>query len=116
MDAIFALLSSGPVTILVVAVLLVVLHKAGVLETILAFISKKPNIASPDTVAAVREALQPLMGEMEGLKQYANHETTNHLKEHTRLLTEICENVKELKLTHDNYEKIGVKTRDCSTH
>ena len=91
-SALLSLLASGPATMLVVATLLVILHKAGVLEVLLSFVGKKSNGVEK---------------KMDELKAYYNHETTE-------LLSEIKEELQKLNQKHDNYEIIGIKTRGCT--
>lgn len=77
---------------LVVSIILIVLHKAGVLEVLLSFVGKKSNGVEK---------------KMDELKAYYNHETTE-------LLTEIKDELRKLNQKHDNYEIIGIKTRGCT--
>lgn len=60
------------------------------------------------------DALQPLMLKMDEvlgsqgkLAGHFNHETTE-------LLTEIRDGISKLVQKHENYEVIGIKTRDCA--
>lgn len=112
-----ALLSSGPATLVLAAGLLVVLHKTGTLGML---IGKKD---APATVIAgsadnmrpvLEEMLKPLAEQIQELTQYANHETTEHLEENTKVLKEVGEGVRTLVQKHDNYEVIGIKTRGCT--
>lgn len=69
--------------------------------------------ATKEVMADNRNALQPLLSKMDELLgnqgQLAGH--FNH--ETTELLTEIRDGIVRLNQKHDNYEIIGIKTRDC---
>lgn len=105
MEALFALVNSGPATVFVVAIVLVILHRAGVLEVVLSFIAKKEPREGKQ-----KDAPQDFRGlalKMDKLASYYNHDTT-------ALLTEIRDDLRKLRMTHDNYEIVGIKTRDCA--
>lgn len=94
METILTFLNSGPVSIIVTVSTLILMHKAGVLEVLLSFVSKKKG---------------SLEEKVDMLNTHYNHDTTE-------LLTEIRDEIRELNRRHENYEIVGIKTRACARH
>lgn len=108
MEALFQLANTGPVTLIIVTIVLVVLHRAGVLEVMLAFVGKKDKTDTDRVLGySDTEEERSLGVKMDTLMSYYNHDTT-------ALLTDIRDEMRKLNQRHDNYEVIGIKTRDCA--
>lgn len=105
MEFLGSLLTSGPVTVLVVSLMLIALHKTGALEVVLSFISKKANVAE----GMAQDGISGLGVKMDRLAGYYNHDTT-------KLLEDIRDELRDINQYHKNYEIIGIKTRDCASH
>jgi len=60
-----------------------------------------------DGKSVFRKNGNDLHGTMKELKEHYNDETT-------KLLSEIRDGIKDLNQRHENYELIGIKTRDCA--
>lgn len=61
------------------------------------------------------DALQPLMLKMDELLGSQGELAGHYNHETTELLTEIRDGIVKLNQKHENYEVIGIKTRDCSS-
>lgn len=83
---------------IIVVVLVVILHKAGVLEILLSSIKKAPGSAET---------------KMDTLTAYYNHDTTELLTEIRDEIRNTNKGIEKLLQMHQNYDVIGIKTREC---
>lgn len=107
MELLAALLNSGPATLVIVVAVLVFLHKTGTLQLLLDFLKKTPSEQKQGGGGSVADQLLGLSEQMSTLSAHYNHDTTE-------LLTQIRDGINKLTLIHENYETIGIKTRDCA--
>lgn len=66
--------------------------------------------ARDEVMADNRNAMQPLLSEMEELKLHYNHETTDLL---TEIRDELRRGFGEIRTKHSEWDRFGVPTRDC---
>lgn len=102
---ILALFNSGPATLVTAVVALVVLQKTGVLRVLLAYLT---NSERQPPNAEAEPLLSEILASTNRLSEYYNHDTTP-------ILTDIRDELRELTRIHQNYEIIGIKTRECDT-
>lgn len=84
-------------------------------DTVLPWIAQKFGIklgnnvenAKDEVMADNRNAMQPLLSEMESLSAHYNHETTD-------LLKDIRDGIRQINAKHNEWDKYGINTRDCA--
>lgn len=80
-------------------------------DTLLPAIMKKMGISGKADEKS--DDIAEILKSQHQLRQHFNDETSVFHKETQSLLVEIRDGIKELNRTHENYEKIGILTRDC---
>lgn len=83
-------------------------------DTLLPWLGEKFGIkvgnTREDVKADNRNALQPLLTEMETLSEHFNHATTDLL---TEIRDELRRGLGEINNKHSEWERFGIPTREC---